>query len=172
MRPQPAREHGRQDGATAVEDPGQVDVDRALPGGQRHLPGGHVALGHARVVDQDVDAPGPFERRRDHRFDACVVGHVDGDRKGRAAACREPPGQVLRGLERHVGDDHGDAVAHEPGAHRGSERAGGSGHDRDARVGSALSRGSGAGRALSGFCGTGPLDTIRAYETTLIQVPV
>ena len=79
IRPQPRSSIAGQDGPASVEDAGQVDVDGSLPGLERHLPGRDAVLGHARVVDHDVDPARPGEDRPDHRLDGRVIGDVDGD---------------------------------------------------------------------------------------------
>ena len=99
------REHDVDDGLGAVVDALQVDVDDAVELVLAHLLELRV-LDDAGVVDQRVDAPPLGHHALDHRRDAFLVGDVDDEADGLAAALDDEIDRRLhRGLVDVAGDD-------------------------------------------------------------------
>jgi hypothetical protein len=112
------------------EDAGQVDGDDALPLVHGIVGDGRRRPGHARVVDERVDAPEAREHRGGHALGRGGIGHVDRHRE----RALEPGGGVLRGSEIDVCDRHARALGEEARDHRAPQAAGPSRDDHDAHA--------------------------------------
>ena len=84
IRPWRALHHRPGGGAGEQERAPQVDVDHRVPLLVLHADD-HVVAGDAGVVDQHVQLAPQLDDLIDHFADAVAVGHVAGDRFGRAA---------------------------------------------------------------------------------------
>lgn len=103
--PEPRFEHHARRFPHAQEGAGKVDVDRVLPGLQRHVL--HQRVGEdARARDEVVEAPVRFHAPLYHRPHGRFAAHVDDVADGLHALFPELINGPVHGVPGRVGDQH------------------------------------------------------------------